>query len=371
MYLTLFRLRLKCLCKSYNLLVLLFIFPIFISTLYYLGFYNVTITNSYSITLSIVDESDYLKVYNYFQDINELNEKEQFSITLSKREEAVDSLKTGVIDGYIVMEEVYVDANSFSKPVLFVKDDGVKQTTIKAYLDMYELDSREGVAIGKIDRNNFVSMLASENENKDYTLLFFYAMISLICLLGANLGFKEMVDFHSEESFVGKRVSVSSVKARRLLTANLGAIFTVHLTSILLLLVYFIQVLGVIPRKHLLILFLICLFGSILAISLGAFIHVFFKVNKTIKRGGINVIIFGGSFAAGLMFTELKYYIMSNFPLINLINPASLITDALYYLYQFEDYNKVIRNMLVLIVWSIILSFIAFVPIRRNYYASN
>lgn len=366
MHFTLYRLRLKCLCKNYNLLVLLYIFPIFISTLFYLGFYNTALDNNKSINLSFIKDTDYFDLYEYFEEINYNNKEAQFNLVLNNKVEANELLKAGTIDGYIEFEESK-DTSKDRKPILFMIEDGIKQTTIKFYLDMYESNHM----VNLLDKVNYVSILPSYNENKDYTLAFFYTMVALICLLGAKLGFKEMDDFHSDESYVGKRVLVSSLKTRRLLLSNLGALFTLHLGSILLLLIFYIQVLNVINREHLFLLFSLCLIGSILGISLGAFIHVFIKLNKTIKRGIINVIIFTSSFAAGFIFIDLKYFIMNNFPLVNLLNPASLIADALYYLYILEDYNRVLRNLLVLLVWCVVLSVVAFVPIRRNHYASN
>ena len=75
-------------------------------------------------------------------------------------------------------------------------------------------------------------------------------------------------------------------------------------------------------------------------------------------------------FLSGMMGITMKYIIDKNVPIINKINPASMITDGFYSLYYYEGLERYIFNIISLLIFSFILLFISYLNLRRQSYDS-
>ena len=65
------------------------------------------------------------------------------------------------------------------------------------------------------------------------------------------------------------------------------------------------------------------------------------------------------SFLAGMMVPEMKVIIAEELPVINKINPVSVVTDAVYSLYYYDSmarFNKDIVNLLIITVVFVVAS---------------
>ena len=71
-------------------------------------------------------------------------------------------------------------------------------------------------------------------------------------------------------------------------------------------------------------------------------------------------------FLAGLMVGNMKYFIETNAPVINKINPAAVISDSFYSLCVFGDVKMYARCILTLVVMSVVFFGISVVCIRRD-----
>ena len=72
-------------------------------------------------------------------------------------------------------------------------------------------------------------------------------------------------------------------------------------------------------------------FRSLIGVSIGMFIDDFGKMQEGAKIGIILGISMVSSFLAGLMNGNMKDIVEKSVPIVNRINPASLISDALLY----------------------------------------
>jgi ABC-2 type transport system permease protein len=77
-----------------------------------------------------------------------------------------------------------------------------------------------------------------------------------------------------------------------------------------------------------------------------------------------------GSFLSGLMFGGLKYVIEEKIPIINRLNPATVITDALYSLNIYDTYDRYITCMITLVIYCVIFCSASYFITRRESYAS-
>ena len=74
------------------------------------------------------------------------------------------------------------------------------------------------------------------------------------------------------------------------------------------------------------------------------------------------------SFLSGLMIGGLKYQIEKVAPIVNRLNPATVITDALYSLNIYDTYDKYISSMITLVVMSVVLCIASYFLTRRESY---
>ena len=94
------------------------------------------------------------------------------------------------------------------------------------------------------------------------------------------------------------------------------------------------------------------------------------KKSENIKTGMIIAITMFGCFLSGMMGITMKYIIDKNLPIINKINPASMITDGFYSLYYYDTLDRYIFNIASLLIFAFIMIFISYISLRRQKYDS-
>ena len=94
------------------------------------------------------------------------------------------------------------------------------------------------------------------------------------------------------------------------------------------------------------------------------------KSSENVKIGMIIAITMLGSFFSGMMGITMKYIIDTNAPIINQINPASMITDGFYSLYYYDTLDRYFLNIGGLIIFSITMLVLAWNSLRRQKYDS-
>ena len=77
-----------------------------------------------------------------------------------------------------------------------------------------------------------------------------------------------------------------------------------------------------------------------------------------------------GCFLSGMMGITMKYIIDTNIPILNKINPASMITDGFYALYYYDTFDRYFFNVISLALFSIIMIVISYMSLRRQKYDS-
>ena len=82
---------------------------------------------------------------------------------------------------------------------------------------------------------------------------------------------------------------------------------------------------------------------------------------------GVSMIM---SFMAGLMNGNMKNVIDRSFPVLNRINPAALISDAMYCINVYDSPERYFRDMMLLGGLCVLMAAGTFMIIRRKRYDS-
>jgi ABC-2 type transport system permease protein len=343
-----------------------------------MAFYNLSKAESIeSIPIGLVmEENAVLPFKDILENVEIAEGKSLFEVKTGTLEEVKDLLVREKIEGYIIFQ---------NKPALYIKNNGFRQSIIKTFLDTYEQKSQtinhiiqlnpDMVKDGQINLitnlfQNFIVDGGASNKNPDNILIYFYTLIAITCIFGANWGLMEVVNIQADQSNIAARINVAPTHKMKLLLCNLLAAFTLHFISILFLLIFLIRVLNIAFGDQLNYILLTCFMGSLCGISLGAMICVIIKANLKAKEAILSAIVMGGGFLAGMMSTQVKYMVQKNIPFLGFVNPSNLITDALYSLYYYDEYDRFYLNIFLLFVLTIIFTSIAYFRIRRKEYAS-
>jgi ABC-2 type transport system permease protein len=356
-----------------------FIFPIFLATLFKIAFSNIYSNENFkAIDVVVISNASYEKNQSFKKAIELVSsdEKEKlFNVTYAEEKNAEELLKSGKIEGYF-----YLDPEI----KLVVKSSSIKATVIKTFLDNYKQSESTIEAVIKENPKAAIDDLIKDVSSfKEYTkevspsrgkpntmLNYFYTIIAMACLYGSFLGLNEVNDIQGNLSKKAARINVAPVHKVKVFLYSLLAALIIQFIETLLLLAYLYWGLKVDFGNQIPYIILLCFVGSAAGISLGT------MVSSLIKRGeGVKIAVLIGvsniaCFLAGMYYSNMKYIVEKNVPILSYINPATLITDGIYTLYYYNSHERYFINISLLSILSILFCFITYLNIRREKYAS-
>lgn len=391
MFLHNFKYTFKVLIRDRALVFWTVFWPLILGTMFYLAFSNIGEAEKLStINLGVINDEIYLEDKTLTTTLNELSDEDSdnymFDISYGDLEKQKQLLEDKKIDGYIY----FVD----NDVKIVVKENGINQTIIKYVVDQvfeYErlttniinynvedaISSGNQIDINKI-YNDVIEKLSSDKEytnniskhNMDATVIEFYTLIAMTCLFGAIMTSSVISNYLANISKKGARLTLAPVNRLSLLLGGLLATFIVQAFAMGIILFYTNVILGVDygDRFDLIMLlsFAGCLAGNSLGLATGSMT---FK-NENTRQGIVMAVTMLGCFFSGMMGITMKYVIDKNMPLINMINPASMITDGFYSLYYYDTLNRFYFDIMSLIIFSSILLIISYFLMRRKKYDS-
>lgn len=372
---------LKSLIKNKGLLFWTFLFPLLMATLFNMAFGNWVESEKFeSIDIAIIKNSYYEDnevAKRVFESISS-DEDRVFNITYVSDDVALKLLNDDKIAGYIK----YYDGGSD----ITVKSNGISATIIKSVVDeidtynvlFNDLIEKELTSSFDIDKAVTEAIKKFENiqvktkdvsvKKLDIAVIEYYSLLSMTCLYGGFIALTCISNSLASISSRGKRVEVAPTKKSVIILSSLLSSFIVQMIGALLLLAY-LKLIGVNLYANVLGLMVVTVLGVLAGIALGLLISVVNNKNEGVKFGIVIAVSMACSVLAGLTGVSLKYVVDSNFPIINKINPAAMITDGLYALY-YEDISRFNYNMISLIIFVVVLVFISVVSLRRKKYDS-
>lgn len=378
MFLHNFKYSFLFLLKNKSLVFWTFFFPIILGTFFYMTFSNIENNEKLKkINIAIINNEELkndkllLSVLGY---LSEDNNNEIFSTIYTDLEKAKELLENKEIIGYLEIKN--------SKYLITIKENGIEQTIFKYIIDeiietkiiIKDISSTEKninleELYNKIN-NNITKVVDMSSDNLSYTMIEYYTLIAMSCLYGGIFGMYAINNILANMSKQGARVAISSIKKRTLLLSSLLAAFLIQLIGSLLLLSYTIFILNVDYGNNIVNTLIMTVTGSIAGLTLGVAIAALFKTNENIKIGIMLSITMLGSFLSGMMGITMKYIVDKNMPLLNIINPANMITDGFYSIYYYQSMDRFYFNIISLLIFSSIMVMISIVRLRSQKYDS-
>ncbi len=318
---------------------------------------------------------------------DEKNEDRLFNTQYVTEEEAKELLQEDKIIGYLIVEE--------EKPKVIIQSSGINETIFKYVTE--EITQNEEIVntLAKSEIENEIKAgnyqldyeaiyknvleMAKEQEVKvkdttsnhlSYIMVEFYTLIAMSCLYGGILGMVAINQNLANMSSNGKRVAVSPTsKAKVILSSSLAG-YVAQIIGLAILFIYTIFVLKVDYGDNLPFILLLGAVGSFAGLSMGLAIATVLKTNEGIKTGIVISVTMLGCFLSGMMGITMKYIVDTNLPIVNKINPASMITDGFYSLYYYDTLDRYYFNVISLLIFAILMIIISYSSLRRQKYDS-
>lgn len=353
------------------------IFPIALATFMHLAFGNIFESTEQlkAIPVAIVNTG----TNEIFTDVIEELSKDGEDSLLAP--EAMDETQAQTaLDEEEVFGIIYVDENV----ALSVKQTGIEQTVLSTFMNQYVQTEATLMDIAENNPQNMPAALEKLQSDSvcyeeirvsegsyDFVINFFYAIFAMSCLFASYTGITSVLNLQANLTTLGARRSVAPTKKSVIIlsqyVSNLFFQFTVECIAF----AYMKWVLGIDFGTKYAALLLILLLGCSAGLALGMFIGALPKPKSENAKMGLGTAVsMTLSVMADLCSNGIQDAVEHTAPILNRINPATLITDSFYALNTFENYSRFARNMSLLGIITAVLLTISILMIRRNRYAS-
>lgn len=387
-----FKYTLKTLLKNKMLIFWTFAFPILIGIFFNMAFSDIENNEKLDIIdIAIVDNDEFNNNLIYKETFKSLSDKKNdnrlFDIKYVNEKKAKDLLENDEITGYLIMDEdtpkVVVSSNGINQTVLKYVTDEIIQNDLMIK-DLSEVKITEVIENANLNVDyekiykDVVNLIAesdanikdSSSNNLSYMMIEFYTLIAMTCLYGAIIGMTAINSTLANMSYKGKRIEVSPTKKKTIILSSVCASYLIQTIGALIVLIFTSLVLNVNYGDNFLLVLLLTLTGSLAGLTLGVAVSSLLKSNENNKTGIIIAFTMVCCFLSGMMGVTMKYIVDINIPIINKLNPAAMITDGFYSLYYYDTINRYLVNIVSLIIFSVVMTIIAIISLRRKKYDS-
>ena len=386
-----FKYALKMLFRDKMLIFWTFAFPIILGTFFSMAFSNIENSEKLDvIDIAIVNDNNFKSNETFRESFKVLGDKKNddqlFNIKYVDSNEAEELLKNGEISGYLIFDKdkpkVVVGTSGENETILnYVTEEIIQTEDIINNVATSEIQKEiaEGKQVNyemiyqkvsELSKNSEAKIKDVSSSNLSYMMIEFYTLIALTCLYGGILGTTSINRNLANMSSNGKRASVAPTSKGKMILGSVLASYIVQLVGVALLFIYTIFVLHVDYGNNLPLIVLLSMAGCLAGLSIGIAIGTLIKSGENTKIGVIIAVTMICCFLSGMMGVTMKYIIDKNIPILNQINPASMITDGFYSLYYYDTFNRYFIDVAGLLIFAAIMIGLSFISLRRQKYDS-
>ena len=377
-----FKYTLKVLLRNKGLLFWTFAFPILLGLLFNMDFKDIESKEAFDvIDIAIVENAYFendLVFKESFKALSSDDSNKIFDVIYTDLENAKKLLEEEKITGYLTLTgtgvNITVTSSGTEETILRYVTEEIEseKEIIYSFLTSEKEEGNNNFAeeISKIMANTDAKINDVSNKNLGYTMIEYYTLIAMAALYGGTISMNATNYKLANMNPVGKRTAISPVSKRKMILGSLLASYIVQLIGLSLLFIFTIFVMKVDYGDNLPLVILLGLVGSLAGLSLGIMISSLFKTNENNKDGILISVTMFWCFLSGMMGITMKYVVDKYVPILNKINPASMMTDGLYALYYYETKERYFFDIISLLVFSFIMIIISYRSLRRQKYDS-
>ena len=350
------------------------LFPIILGTLFSLAFGNMG-KDIEAISTAIVkgDNSESAKTFeNYLKEIEKSDSRIiRFKVMSDKK--AKENLKKGKISGIYYVKE---------RPELTVTGSEMQASILKEILSEYDqnvslykdIARKHPEKLAEVVKDNTYYNMSNEvgisGKEVDGVVQYYFALIAMACLFGGYVGYTIGIQLQANVNRVAIRRNITSFGKLKMIVCDTVVGWGVQVINVSVCLLYLKYILKIDIGSNMPKMFAVCVVGSLIGVSVGIFIGCLGNMSYDFKIGVITTYSLVSSFLAGLMIAEIKGAIEKYFPILNKVNPAALISDAIYSMDIYDDPARFKVDMCIMIFMAVMFTGISFLIMRRKRYDS-
>lgn len=364
--------RLKCMLMNKDLLFWTLGFPIILTTLFSLVLREAMETVPFSTIEIAIVEQTHVQDDPLIHTMNaiKIEEQDMFHITFMSQEEAQAALNEKSIVAYVINGE---------RLQVFVNESNMSTTITTSFFEEYQ--QKMGMMKDLFAQGASVQQISEAFETtKEYQMqsqvkadlesIYFYTALAMNCLFGGYWSINAMQDTQANQCTRAARLACTPTKKQRYLLVDFLLSMGLELFFVLILFAYMYFLLNISFGVHTPQIIFVLLVGTVAGNAMGTLIGVVTTKSKSFKTGVLTSITMLCSFLSGMMVVQMKYLVQEYAPWLAMINPATMITDALYSLYYFGISQRFYINLISLFIFIIVGYGASFFMLRKRQYQS-
>ena len=352
-----------------------FLFPLALATLMYFAIGQMDQADFETVPAAVVVEKEGAAVNSFLTFVDAMDESSGLIRAEKMTEEAaLKALEKGEAEGiFYVGNDVRltVSGNGFPESILqsVLASYQSGEEAVKDIARLHPAGMQDALEKMK-EYDTAVNQVSLGGTTIDGNVQIFYALIGMACLYGCFIGFGCALWLQANLTALAARRCVAPVHRLKLILTEFAAGFLVHFANMIVLLAYMRYVLKLEFTGSFAEMTGLVLVGSMFGVSMGIFVGSLGKVGEGIRIGILLGISMSLSFLAGLMDASVKDAVEQHAPVLSRVNPAALISDALYCINVYDAPERFADNMVILIIMSALMVGGAFLIVRRERYGS-
>lgn len=362
--------RVKRLLRNKTLFFWTILFPLGLATLFKFAFSSITekTWGFDTIPVAVTTENGGAAEEMFVEFLTEMENEgtDFFSVTETDKDNAERMLADKEVTAVIVLGE--------ETEVLFF-ENGLNSTVVKTVVDSY-LQSRdifvEAVMDGKLaevtesfaDETETLAVRVFEGASEDPMIQYFQALIAMASLYGAMYGLLNAGEMNQNRTVVAARRLAAPIKKLPTVLSDVAAACTIQYLQFLLILAYYLLVLKVDFGRINGWLFVAGALYSLFGVLIGYFFGCAIRKEQGVQDSIMTGSIMFSCFLGGLMVGNMRMILETSVPIVNRINPATLIAESMHALCVIGDMEWFARCMLSIAVWCVFLTAACIVALR-------
>lgn len=374
----LYKYRLKSLLHTKEDVFWCILFPILLCTCFFVAFSKINDKTNifHSIPVAVVYEQENESFKMAIDSVSKIDSYGEafLNITETDGQTALELLENDKVTAIITVDDTIH---------MTVAETGLNQTAVQSFLNQYLQKSTviEDIINDNPDKlmdlmgsifssRTYINSKSLTDSPMDEMSSYYFSLIGMAALFGGFFGLTIARQMKANITNEGLRKTITPARRQTIIFAEFLAAYTIQIISMAILLIYMLCILKIDMSSQTGYIALTCAVGSLVGIASGIFIGSLPKVKEGLQYAIFLVFSLGSSFLSGLMVHPIKIWLEKNAPVVNKINPATLIQDALYSLVIYNTHERFFTNIITLVIYSVVLCILSYLMTRRNSYAS-
>ncbi len=269
--------------------------------------------------------------------------------------------------------------NNSSRLSLKIKSNGMEQSSIKRFLEMYGTliritgklaDNGNSSGPSNVMDTEVIGDVKLTEGNTDPFVTYMYNMIAMVALFGMTVALHVALHSEANLSDFGARRSCSATPKIITILAGLCACCLTQIFCVCVCISFQAFVLRVDFGERLPLVYLGGAVGAVMGVSMGFFVGAIGRLRYEAKIGISMAVVMTLSFMSGLMVSGIKGSLEMHAPIVNDLNPVAIVADSFYYLSVDADLNRYCGKLAAMCIYTIVFIALGSLLTRRRRYES-